>query len=106
MLQVKPITLDDDVYLGVQVMLPKTNLLAIMTDSGYIMCGALDIKLLNEKLADRGILAARAVGVRSFEDLLFAPLESCTTEAIKHGIVPGMTGEQALKKMKQISTKQ
>ncbi|EQB47220.1 hypothetical protein CGLO_13658 [Colletotrichum gloeosporioides Cg-14] len=28
------------------------------------MCGALDVGLLNEKLADRGIIAGRAVGKR------------------------------------------
>ena len=63
------------------------------------MCGALDIGLLNEKLADRKIIAGRAVGVRTIDDLLKAPLESVTYEAEKYGIVKGMIGEDALLKM-------
>ena len=42
--------------------LPKTTLLTISNEHGYIMCGALDVGLLNEKLADRKIIAGRAVG--------------------------------------------
>ena len=63
------------------------------------MCGALDIGLLNEKLADRKIIAGRAVGVRTIEDLLYAPLESVTYKAEEIGIFKGMTGEEALLKM-------
>ena len=105
MVHVRPIHVDEHVYVGVQVVLPKTNLLAIATDSGYIMCGALDIRLLNEKLADRGIIAGRSVGVRTLEDLLEAPIESTTTEASKFGIVPGLTGRQALLKMANLPKK-
>ncbi|GAA3319915.1 DUF1805 domain-containing protein [Ectobacillus funiculus] len=78
----------------------KTNLLAVMSEKGYIMCGALDVALLNEKLRDRGIIAGRAVGVRTIEQLLEAPLESVTYEAEKLGITVGMIGRDAmLKKM-------
>lgn len=63
------------------------------------MCGALDVGLLNQKLADRKIIAGRAVGVRTIEDLLKAPLESVTYEAQECGIEVGMTGEEALLKM-------
>ncbi len=99
MVHVKPIVADGKVYIGVHVALPKTNLIAISCETGYIMCGALDVRLLNEKLAERGIIAGRAVGVRTFEELLDAPLESTTTEASKIGIVPAITGRQALAKM-------
>ncbi len=97
--EVKPLVVDGNTFIAVQVRLPKTTLLAIACDVGYIMCGALDIRLLNERLAARSIVAARAVGVRSIDELLDAPLESSTSEAIKHGIVSGMTGRQALLKM-------
>jgi uncharacterized protein YunC (DUF1805 family) len=99
MIQMRPVFVDDKTFIAVHVSLPKTNLLSISCDAGYIMCGALDIRLLNEKLADRGIIAGRAVGVRTIEDLLEAKLESTTTEAWKNGIVAGMTGRQALLKM-------
>lgn len=84
---------------GVEVKLPKTTLIAVSTDIGYIMCGALDVGLLNDKLADRKIIAGRAVGVRTLEQLLEAPLESVTHEAAARGIHAGMTGMEALKLM-------
>ena len=96
MVTLEPIRVGDHVLVGVEVKLPKTTLLSISTDKGYIMCGALDIGLLNETLSDRQIIAARAVGVRTLSQLLAAPLESVTLEAEKLGIVPGMTGAEAL----------
>ena len=69
------------------------------------MCGALDVGLLNEKLADRKIIAGRAVGVRTIDDLLKAPLESVTYEARAYGIEEGMIGEEALLKMIQLNWK-
>lgn len=99
MIQLKPIEIVGNQLLGVEVKLPKTTLLAITTDKGYIMCGALDISLLNERLADRQIIAGRAVGVRNLAELLDAPLESVTHAAEKLGISAGMIGREALLKM-------
>jgi uncharacterized protein YunC (DUF1805 family) len=65
----------------------------------YIMCGALDIGLLNDRLGDRKIIAGRAVGVRTLKELLESPLESVTDEAAALGILPGMPGHEALLKM-------
>lgn len=99
MVNITPISIDDAVCLAVTVELPKTRLIAIRTDIGYIMCGALDVHLLNTSLADRRIIAARAVGVRTVEQLLEAPLESVTTEAEAIGIHPGMKGADAVRAM-------
>lgn len=85
--------------IGTEVKLPKTTLLAISTERGYIMCGALDVSLLNDKLKARQIIAGRAVGVKTLEELLHAPLESVTHEAERIGIVKGMLGIEALMKM-------
>lgn len=63
------------------------------------MCGALDVSLLNHVLADRKIIAGRAVGVKTIEQLLAAPLESVTLEAERLGITAGMIGADALVKM-------
>lgn len=63
------------------------------------MCGALDVALLNERLKDREILAGRAVGVRTLEELMAAPLESVTTSAESIGVVAGMKGSEALRLM-------
>jgi len=96
-----PYTIDGTTVIGVEVKLPRTTLLSLSTDSGYIMCGALDVGLLNDKLKDRGIIAGRAVGVRTLEQLLEAPLESVTHGAEAIGIHVGMKGEDALKRMMQ-----
>ena len=42
----------------------------VPNEVGYIMCGALDVGLLNAKLKERKIVAGRAVGVRTIEQLL------------------------------------
>lgn len=99
MMELIPIKIEDRMFIGVSVKLPKTNLLAVTSDKGYIMCGALDITLLNEKLKDRKIIAGRAVGVKTIDQLLDAPLESVTYEAMEFGITEGMRGRDALLKM-------
>ena len=99
MVDLLPININGHMFIGVSVLLPKTTLLSISNDKGYIMCGALDVGLFNEKLKDRKIIAGRAVGVRTIEQLLNAPLESVTAEAEELGIHPGMIGRDALLKM-------
>jgi uncharacterized protein YunC (DUF1805 family) len=94
-----PIVIDNQQFTAITVKLPKTNFMAVTTENGYIMCGALDVALLNEKLKDRGIIAGRAVGVRTIDQLLDAPLESVTIEAENRGITVGMKGKDALLKM-------
>ena len=99
MIEVTPIQIEGKTFLGITVKLPKTTLLAVTSETGYIMCGALDVGLLNEKLKERRVLAGRAIGVRTIDQLLDAPLESVTHEAEKHGIHKGMNGREALLKM-------
>jgi uncharacterized protein YunC (DUF1805 family) len=94
-----PIRYEGVEAIGVEVSLPKTTLISVSTARGYIMCGALDISLLNERLKDRKIIAGRAVGVKTIEQLMDAPLESVTFEAEALGIVPGMKGREALRLM-------
>ncbi|HET7627565.1 MAG TPA: DUF1805 domain-containing protein [Bacillales bacterium] len=98
MVEMRPIRIGGRAFTAITVHLPKTNFMAVTGDNGYIMCGALDVALLNEKLNDRKIIAGRAVGVRTIEQLLEAPLESVTTEAENLGVVPGMIGKDALLK--------
>jgi uncharacterized protein YunC (DUF1805 family) len=96
MMNVHPIKVGDAWCTAIDVQLPKTRLLAIRTERGYVMCGALDVNLLRTRLADREILAARAVGVRTIDDLLNGQVESCTQTAEKVGIHPGMPIREAL----------
>ncbi|MDQ0162059.1 YunC family protein [Bacillus alveayuensis] len=99
MVTLKPIMIDHHPFTAITIHLPKTNFLAVMSEKGYIMCGALDVHLLNERLKDRGVVAGRAVGVRTIDQLLEAPLESVTYEAEKLGIHRGLKGRDALLKM-------
>jgi len=99
MMQMKPVDIDGRTAIAIEVRLPKTMLLMVSTEKGYIMCGALDVGLLNEKLGSRRIIAGRATGVRTIEELLAAPLESVTHEAETLGIVPGMPGHEAVSRM-------
>lgn len=105
MMRLVPIDIDGRTAVGAEVLLPGTTLLAITIGDGYIMCGALDVALLNERLADRRIIAGRAVGVRTFDQLLEAPLESVTDTARSLGIVPGMSGRAALAAMADSSSR-
>jgi uncharacterized protein YunC (DUF1805 family) len=99
MVSMTPIIIENNQFTAITVALPKTNFLAVTSEKGYIMCGALDVALLNEKLKDRGIIAGRAVGVRTIEQLLDAPLESITFEAENRGVQVGMSGREALLRM-------
>jgi uncharacterized protein YunC (DUF1805 family) len=96
MVKVNAITVEGFPFTTTHVPLPKTNLLSIHNQVGYVMCGALDMSLLRDKLADRGIVAARATGVKTMEELLEGVVESCTQEAEKLGIVPQMSIKEAL----------
>jgi uncharacterized protein YunC (DUF1805 family) len=99
MIHAEPIMIDGRVAMGIEVKLPKTTLIIVTTDKGYIMCGALDVNLLNERLKDRNIIAGRAIGVRTLQDLLDAPLESVTYGAEELGIHAGTRGRDAILKM-------
>ncbi|MFC3886681.1 YunC family protein [Bacillus songklensis] len=99
MVTLEPVVMGGHTFIAVTVLLPKTTLLMVSSDKGYIMCGALDIGLFNAELKDRKIVAGRAARVRTIEQLLEAPLESVTLEAEKIGITPGMKGREALLKM-------
>ena len=100
MISVKPLIIDEQPFTAIRVELPNTNLLIVSNDVGYVMCGALDVDLLNEKLAERKIVAARATGVKTIDQLLDAPLDKVTNEAKNtYGWQEGMNTKEALLKI-------
>lgn len=99
MITVHPIEIDGKAFTSTHVKLPKTNLLIVSNEIGYIMCAALDVDILNELLADRKVIAGRAKGVKSINDLLDAPLEKVTEASQIYGWKPGMIGRDALAKL-------
>lgn len=97
MITINPIDLDGIIFTAIRVELPKTNLLIVSNEIGYIMCAALDVAIFDEKLPEREVIAGRAMGVRNIEQLLDAPLESVTSSAADtFGWRVGMTGKDAL----------
>lgn len=99
MITLDPIEINGKLFKAIHVALPKTNLLIVTNDVGYIMCAALDVDLLNRMLADRKVIAGRAEGVRSIDDLLNAPLKMITDASKEYGWEIGMTGREALSKL-------
>ena len=99
MLHVNKINIEGYDFLTYEVELHKTTLFIVSYEKvGYIMCAALDIDFFNnsEKLRARKIIAGRAEGVRSIEQLLEAPLAKVTVACDRLGIKPGMIGKDAL----------
>jgi len=103
LVNVVPITLSNGIAIGISVEYPKTTLLSIATSVGYIMCGVLNIDVLDTLHADRQVIAARVIGVKKLEELLSARISESTKRAKKIGIEPGMTGQEALEKMMEFS---
>lgn len=99
MITVNPLEVDGMFFTAIRVELPKTNLLMISNDTGYIMCAALDVDVLNTVLADRQVIAGRAMGVKTIDQLLNAPLEKITDASKTYGWEVGMTGKDALIKI-------
>jgi len=101
MINVNPIEIEGKTFTSVRVALPKTNLLVVTNETGYIMCAALDVGILDTALRDREVIAGRARGVRTIEDLIDAPLEMVTEASTeKYGWEPGMSGKDALLRLK------
>lgn len=96
MIEVVPLAVGDRVAVGITVQLPRTRLVVASAPAGYLMCGALDVALLDRLLPQRHVVAARALGVRTLDDLLEKPLESVTEAAGALGLRPGMRGRDAL----------
>jgi len=106
MIEIIPIRLENGIAIGITVQYPKTTLLSICTKVGYIMCGVLDIAMVDNLHRDRNIVAARMIHVKSFEDLLNATVLDATIQAQRIGIEPGKTtGREALELMLQLEKK-
>src|SRR5699024_11475778 len=100
MITVNPLEVDGMFFTAIRVELPKTNLLVISNEIGYIMCAALDVDVLNTILADRQVIAGRAKGVKTIDQLLHAPLEKVTVAAISsYCCDDGLTGNDAMIKI-------
>lgn len=96
MITISPLEVEGMFFTAICVELPKTNLLMISNEVGYIMCGALDVDVLNTILKDRQVIAGRATGVKTIDELLSSPLEKVTDASKAYGWEVGMIGRDAL----------
>ena len=99
MITIVPIELEGGTAIGTALALPKTTVLSISTQKGYIMCGVLNVPEVDRILSERKVIAAKVVGVKKIEDLLDAKVVEATNEAKSIGVREGMTGREALEKM-------
>ena len=100
MITVVPVEIEGAIFTSLRVELPKTNLLMVSNEIGYIMCAALDVDVLNERLKQREVIAGRATGVGTINELLEAPLEKVTRASYEqYGWTVGMRGKDALLKI-------
>lgn len=93
----KEIIIDDKKYYSVEVKLPKTNLLIVGNDIGFVMCGALNVDIYDTpKLLPRKVVCVRVVGVKTIDELIEARVEEATSAARELGIFNGMCVKDAL----------
>ena len=99
-INVQNIELKKGSVLGIEIDYPKTKLLSItVSNIGYIMCGILDVKILDALHLERRIIAAKIPGASNLMDLLSLQITEVTETAAKIGIKVGMTGEEAINRM-------
>lgn len=96
MINVTTVNVNHKVCIGLKVDLPESPPLLLMVgEKGFVMCGYLNVEAA-EKLA---VAAAMVSGVKTFEDVLDAPVKATTTKASDLGIKTGMKGSEALQRM-------
>ena len=79
---------------GMVIRLPEAPMVLALGVKGYVMCGYLNLDAAEKFRA----VAAVVRGIRSVEDLLKGRVAAVTSRARRLGVVPGMSGRQALKK--------
>ena len=89
--------INGSVFRKIKVELPKTTLLIISNDKGFVMCGALNVDIYNsDKLKERKVLCANALGVKTFDELLNAKIHKATDAFLELGAYEGMRVKDAL----------
>ncbi len=86
------VELDGKKGVGMEITLPKANLVLVKGTKGFVMCGYLNVDVA-EKM---GEAAAVVRGVKTVDDLLKANVAAVTAAAQKRGVKVGMTGKEAL----------
>lgn len=74
----------------------KRPLLLVRGSRGLLACGYFNIETFNKT----GEATAIVTGVNDFEDMLRANVVAVSRAAAEAGVVPGMTGLEALEKLR------
>ena len=80
---------------GYLIATANTKVLLIKAPRGFLGCGYFAVETA-DKVGDA---AAIVTGVGGFDDMLAAPVKKCSAAAAELGVVCGMTGREALKKL-------
>lgn len=91
------VLVDGIAFDGWQIPLPTSALLVIRGRRGILGCGYLAVETA-DKL---GHALAVVTGVKSFAEMLVAPVCKVSAAAAAVGVVTGMSGQDALKLMEQ-----
>lgn len=75
------------------IRLHTKNLIMLVGNNGYIMCGYLNLKVAN-KFRD---VAVKVTGVSTINDVIKAKVHSCSNEAKRLGIKKGQSIKEVLR---------
>lgn len=90
------IILDGNQFDGYAIPSGNTFILVIKGKSGFLGCGYISLETA-EKVGDAVAIVS---GVKNFDDMLNAQVKSVSSAAAELGVDPGMSGRDALLKMK------
>ena len=90
------IHLDGTPFEGHAIPTENTFILAIRAKNGLLGCGYISLETA-ERVGDAVAIVS---GVKDFDDMLVAQVKRVSSAAAKLGVEPGMTGRDALLKMR------
>jgi len=86
------VTVDEHTFQAVRLPTETTYVMAIRGGQGMLGCGYLDVSA-----ADRlGEALVIVKGVKTYEDMLAAPVAAASQKARERGVTEAMTGREAL----------
>jgi uncharacterized protein YunC (DUF1805 family) len=85
---------------GFVIPLGPANLVAVMTDSGMVGCGAIDVAALDSfSYPAAKVRPAIGPSIHDTDDILTGIVKEANRAALGRGIKNGMTGRQALERL-------
>ena len=85
-----------------KVELKGTTLLLIEGYDAFFLCCALDVDIYNSiKMIDRKVICGKAIGVKTIEELLNAPIHSICDYGKSLGLYEGMKVYEGFKKLSE-----